>query len=376
MDEPLDISSISYEDLQEEYAKLKERYAQLVLVNEQDTQRIHELRRNLDTATAAELYLSQELEQLSCVRSTEDDALVQKKQNDIDELKKRQSALLAENEDLHQDIADLRAENQRLNEKIKELSQASQTTEVSYRIPKEHIELRERLEEENLVLLAKLDETHGTIVKFTMSLAEKEKHIEILKDQVLCLEENLQSKREEVEEKSQLLESAQEQVVEMNSKIAMLTSCPDNDDRKGNSLFAEVDDQRQAMKQLLSDQKKSYIHMKKVYRDSQQEIRRLKSENVAMHTELQACSTIFCSADKAYKEKLNERILNLLKQNEDLEKKLMMTQQELISMANDKGVVWLDSMLLFCKYALSKIFYLAQQLRATAIHVSFTKFLI
>jgi len=71
-------------------------------------------------------------------------------------------------------------------------------------------------------------------------------------------------------------------------------------DRKGNSLFAEVDDQRQAMKQLLAAQKKSYLDMKKTFSDSQFEIRRLKRENVAMHTELQACSTIFCSADKTY----------------------------------------------------------------------------
>jgi len=71
-------------------------------------------------------------------------------------------------------------------------------------------------------------------------------------------------------------------------------------DRKGNSLFAEVDDQRQAMKHLLAAQKKSYLDMKKTFSDSQFEIRRLKRENVAMHTELQACSTIFCSADKTY----------------------------------------------------------------------------
>jgi len=71
-------------------------------------------------------------------------------------------------------------------------------------------------------------------------------------------------------------------------------------DRKGNSLFAEVDDQRQVMKHLLANQKKSYLDMKKIFNESKYEIRRLKKENSAMHTELQACSTIFCSADKTY----------------------------------------------------------------------------
>ncbi|XP_055919820.1 protein Spindly [Eupeodes corollae] len=349
MNELMDISSISFEDLQEEYQKLKEKWSQMVSQSEQDRQRIHELKRNLDTATAAEAYLSQELEQLSSVQTSQDDALLHKQQNEIDELKKRQAILLAENEELHEDVASLTAENERLKQEVKELNAASCPVEVSYQIPKEYVELRDKLEAENLELLAKLDETHESVVKFTLALAEKEKHIEIFKDQVLCLEENLQSKREEVDEKSHLLESAQEQVVEMNAKIALLTSCPNNAEQKGNSLFAEVDDQRQAMKQLLAAQKKSYLQMKKIFNESQHEIRRLKRENVAMHTELQTCSTIFCSADKVYKEKLNERILQLLKQNEDLEKKLMFTQQELLSLANDKGVVWLDSMLLFCK---------------------------
>lgn len=65
-------------------------------------------------------------------------------------------------------------------------------------------------------------------------------------------------------------------------------------------MFAEVDDQRQAMRQLLNSQKKSYMQMKKIYNESEHEIRRLKRENIAMHTELEACSTIFCNADKVY----------------------------------------------------------------------------
>lgn len=174
MDEQIDISSITFEDLQEEYHKLRERCSQLIFVNEQDTQRIHELRRSLETATAAEAYLVQELEQLSSAQTSQDDALLHKKQNEVDELKKRQSALLTENEDLHQDIADLRAENEGLHQKIKELTLASRPAEMTYQIPKDYLELRDRLETENLDLLAKLDETQESVIKFTMSLAEKE----------------------------------------------------------------------------------------------------------------------------------------------------------------------------------------------------------
>lgn len=68
-------------------------------------------------------------------------------------------------------------------------------------------------------------------------------------------------------------------------------------------MFAEVDDQRQAMKKLLNAQKKSYLEMKKIYSESEYEIRRLKRENTSMRTELEACSSIFCYADRTYQGK-------------------------------------------------------------------------
>lgn len=42
-----------------------------------------------------------------------------------------------------------------------------------------------------------------------------------------CLEENYSSKKDELEEKIDLLESAQEQVMELNAKVAMLSATPD-----------------------------------------------------------------------------------------------------------------------------------------------------
>lgn len=52
--------------------------------------------------------------------------------------------------------------------------------------------------------------------------------------------------------------------------------------------------------------------MKKIYNESEHEIRRLKRENIAMHTELEACSAIFCNADKVYQGKISENNLQRL----------------------------------------------------------------
>ncbi|KAH8282489.1 hypothetical protein KR054_007896 [Drosophila jambulina] len=344
----LDLNSLSVDDIVEEYKLLHHRHQQLKSQSDQDAQRIHELKRNLDTALAAEAYLTQELEQLSS----------QPQQNncsgdsqELEDLRRKYRHLQEEQESLQQDY-DQKAEEAKDLKKQLEAKERQLLEQASLSSRDLHEECAARvnaLELENSELMHKLADYEENSEKITLSVAEKDKTLECLADRVSCLEQNLNCKRDELEEKLQLLESCQEQLVDANAKIALLTSAPENNDRKGNSLFAEVDDQRQAMKQLLAAQKKNYLEMKKIYADSQFEIRRLKRENVAMHKELQACSTIFCSADKTYRSKLNERIRYLMAANDSLEKQLNLSQERLRDLAKDKSVNWLDSMLDFCK---------------------------
>lgn len=140
-----------------------------------------------------------------------------------------------------------------------------------------------------------------------------------------------------------------EEIFELNSEITALKAAPENTGRKGNSLFAEVDDQRQSMERLLMAQKKNYLQLKKMYNDSQYEMRCLKRENAAMQKELQICSNLFFGAEKLYKEKLNQRIQQLLKENQNFEKRLSWYQEKLSALAVEKGITWLDSMLSYCK---------------------------
>ncbi|XP_039497926.1 protein Spindly [Drosophila santomea] len=344
----LDLNTLTVDDIVEEYKLLHDRHQQLKDQSEKDAQRIYELKRNLDTALAAESYLTQELEQLSSqpVASNSGGNC-----QELEELRRKFKALKEEQDVLQQDYDAKVEETNTLKDKL-----AAAEKEVADKSASRSNDLHEdcsarlnALELENSELMQKLAEYEDLRVTNTLAVAEKEKTIECLQDRVSCMEQNLNCKRDELEEKLQLLESCQEQLVEANAKIALLTSAPENNDRKGNSLFAEVDDQRQAMKQILAAQKKSYLEMKKTFTDSQFEIRRLKRENVAMHTELQACSTIFCSADKTYQNKLNERIRQLMSANDSLERQLNLSQERLRQMASEKSVTWLDSMLDFCK---------------------------
>ncbi|XP_068150620.1 protein Spindly [Drosophila tropicalis] len=352
MSSSLDFSSLTTDDIVYEYKTLHTRHQQLKEQSEEDAQRIHELKRNLDTALAAEAYLTQELEQLSaCGGGVPAQSSQNGIEQELEEIRKRYKTLLEEHENLQQEYDNQGQEVQKLKSKLKQ-SEKDLEGKVAQQLAHVHDECQERfgvLETENSELMQKLFEYEQAKVKQTFEVADKERNVAILEDQVSCLEQNLKCKRDELEEKIQLLESCQEQLVEANSKIAMLSSSPNENDRKGNSLFAEVDDQRQAMRQLLAAQKKSYLDMKKVFSDSKFEIHRLKRENSAMHKELETCSNIFCSADRTYQNKLNERIRQLMKQNDSLEKQLNVSQKRLRELANDKSVTWLDSMMDFCK---------------------------
>ncbi|XP_053955558.1 protein Spindly [Anastrepha ludens] len=349
----IEFMSLPLGDLQDHYGKLFERYRQMRDDAEADTQRIYELKRNLETAYAAETYLSQEIDELmQTLASIEKESKGHTRaQTELEDLRRQHRTLTVDYTTLQQDYAALNTENAELRKQLETAKSAKRLSSSSL-MGSGTEELTERiadLEGENFALMQKLEDFQENAVKQTMALAERESNIEILRDQVTCLEENLRSKRDDLEEKTTLLESTQEQLADVNSRLAMLESKPEGVDRKGNSLFAEVDDQRQAMKKLLAAQKKSYIDMKKVFHDSQSEVRRLKRENIAMHTELRECSSIFCAADRTYQDKLNERIHQLLNQVEGLEKKLSVTHDRLRDLATDKGVAWIDSMLNFCK---------------------------
>lgn len=98
-------------------------------------------------------------------------------------------------------------------------------------------------------------------------------------------------------------EAAQEKILQLTEELSTLRTEPAavDPEKRGNSLFAEVDDQRQHMKAVLAAQKKHYVQMKQQFDLSQQEIRALKRENAAMKKELEICSTLFLNADQTFK---------------------------------------------------------------------------
>lgn len=116
-------------------------------------------------------------------------------------------------------------------------------------------------------------------------------------------------------------------------------------DRKGNSLFAEVDDQRQKMKMILKGERQHYLEMKKAYNSKEMEIRRLKRENLNIKSEIQACTNQLLRGEKLSKDQMRTYISSLEINKQNLEKELKQMQQNLIDLAGEQKMHWVETVL-------------------------------
>ncbi|KAL5281027.1 hypothetical protein ACFFRR_004818 [Megaselia abdita] len=345
---PANLELYPPDDLLDEYTKLYKDFMSLRNLREEDIQENYELKRNIKLLQSSSSELQNELEYYMSSSSgrQKSEKISQKLEVELEDLKRKYSENESYVTSLEVNIERLEEEKRELKDQLLELINV---VPQEAKIPNDYLERELAMEKENTLLLEKVDECQMQLNNYMMAVGEREKQIEILKDQVQCLEENYSSKKDELEEKIDLLESAQEQVMELNAKVAMLSATPDEMNRKGNSLFAEVDDQRQEMKSLLAAQKNQFLQMKKHYTESEHEIRKLKREKAAMHSELQRCMSIFLNADKFLKERLNQRINQLSTEKDILSKKLNSTEEQMKQMASDKGVNWMETMLDYCK---------------------------
>lgn len=116
-------------------------------------------------------------------------------------------------------------------------------------------------------------------------------------------------------------------------------------DRKGNSLFAEVDDQRKQMKTILQGERTHYLDMKKSFNAKEIEIRRLKRENFNIKQEIHACSSILVRGEKIAIQSLSTQVSHLQNENRKLESLLFSTEKKLIDLAQERNLGWIESLM-------------------------------
>lgn len=116
-------------------------------------------------------------------------------------------------------------------------------------------------------------------------------------------------------------------------------------ERKGNSLFAEVDDQRQKMKKVLQGERAHYNDMKQICNAKEMKIRQLKRENMNIKQEIQVCAGLLRRGEQIEIETMSAELNKLRNDNKDLESRLKMSERRLNDLATKQNLDWVNSVL-------------------------------
>lgn len=166
------------------------------------------------------------------------------------------------------------------------------------------------------------------------------------REKIEHFESSLEFKRTELQEKQEQEEVLHEKIMELNMELNNLRMQPDDQCKKGNSLFAEVDDQRQKFRKLLNDQSEQYRQMKRAYQDGQLEIRRLRRENKEILEEMESCKELFKSSESMFKQGLLDKIEILEQVRENLQNKVSVLEE---AITTDSNTNWVNTMLSYCR---------------------------
>lgn len=205
----------------------------------------------------AEQYLQSELETINSQHDIELKEIEDKYKHQIEDLKGKNHDLLSDNTKLETKCNDLEKEVENLVQTLKEVTSKppdppkTRLSEV-FRTEARYEEILQTIQNEKAELNQLVDTLKQQILAF------KESELKF-KERILCLTENLEVKKSDLLEKDELIESLQQQNCELNLELSACKSEPANENRKGNSLFAEVDDQRQKMSKILHAQKYQYV---------------------------------------------------------------------------------------------------------------------
>ncbi|CAO1363493.1 unnamed protein product [Diamesa hyperborea] len=337
-----DFETLSHEDLLDAYEKLADSYKKIKILHETEHQVCYELKRSNQVLTSSEIYLQNELESINIIHNKELDEVRQKNINILEDIKEKNHELLSDNSKLEN-------KNEDLNSRITDLEYDIEMLKARYIEEKPRPRISDvhptPLEQENENLQLVIDEIRENMEAISDQNKSYLQQLEELKEKVMCLEDNLESKKLELDEKNESLEALQDKITELTVEMAIYKSAPEDANRKGNSLFAEVDDQRQQMKSILHNQKIHYMEMKKAYNAKDMEIRRLKRENCNIKQEIQACSNLFKRSDQVLLQSLNSRVSQLLRDNRNLEQLLATAEKNFIELAKTQNIDWIESLL-------------------------------
>ncbi|KAL7042898.1 hypothetical protein ACKWTF_001328 [Chironomus riparius] len=336
----VDTSTLTQDDLQDAYEKLAKKYFEFKKINDDLNQKLHQ---EISHKKSLENTLNDVQNELDSINEVNSKAISQiEKKNE--ELRNKNQNLIMEKIVLENKVDDLAAKIQQLNEEVKEVRGLLAVKAIKPRVSDTYAKSIE-LENENL--RTTINEMKEKAEEVTIKYSESASKVEELTEKLACVQDNLESKKVELEEKTESLEHLQEKMHEMSSELTLLKNSagPDDNNRKGNSLFAEVDDQRQKMKKILQGERSHYLEMKKAFNSKEMEIRRLKRENLNIKAEIQACSNQLKRGEHLSTSHLKIYVSSLECDKKYLENQLKIMEERLIDLAKDQKMHWVETVL-------------------------------
>ncbi|XP_031625911.1 protein Spindly [Contarinia nasturtii] len=341
-------SALSIHDLVEEYDKLTASYMQHKVLLDHCKQQVYTLKKEKDLK---DKILNQELQ-----------VITENYEGELKETKIKHSIQIGELQsrltDTRSALEKLELENQQLQNELtttlneqssKPCPEQNTISENETIVSKKRMEYLTKIENEFIQLTAELAQVKSEKAQLMSQVTQKQSDLDEVKEYYECSKQNLEYKTDELNEAQLIIESLQEKLVEIENELLSYKNGKPDHNSKGNSLFAEVDDQRQQMRAVLSRQKQQYLAMKSKYELSSGEINRLKRENTDILNGIKECANMFKSADKIQKSKFYEEIGFLKMENNRLNEKLKQIQLDMDTLAKTHGVNWLSSVLEYCE---------------------------
>ncbi|ETN58487.1 translation elongation factor [Anopheles darlingi] len=350
-----DVTEESPSKLLAAYNKLKQRFAELTNENQNLCQENYDLKRNLQSLTQTNDFLSGEVESVASElrdKLASEHSLVNKL---TEELQLAKASSKETTEQLEQDVDRMRNEINQLKQDITDAEERALVAHVgtSNASHSDSLQIKSfEMEEEIASLKIQLERTEMCLQQANLEIARLSNENAEHSERYSSLRGNYDSKKEELEEMKNLLEMAQEQASVLASEIASMRSNPENDlSKKGNSLFAEVDDQRKKMIGIIKNIKDRYNDLKMEHRNCPAKIRQLRNMNDSLARDLKPYMSRFYQAESKFREALLEQITDLSTQlqkakerNKFLEKQLCGNSAEWVNSLTDYYKAQTDSL--------------------------------
>lgn len=226
----VDTTVLTHDDLLDAYEKLSKNYREVRSENDSLQQKLYQEGFQRKTYENSLNDLQSELDSINEVHA----ANVQQTEKRCEELKEKNQKVTAENQELENRIDDLSARLEDLNSECSELRVLLSEKSIKPRISDTYsksLEIEnENIRAVNVDLQIKLDDIE---TKFKESLAK----IEDFNEKFACMQDNIDTKKLDLEEKNESIEHLQDKLHEISTELALLKNTSCSDDDKSKSLW-------------------------------------------------------------------------------------------------------------------------------------------